>query len=483
MKLRQLTLCVVVAAFGCKDDGGSSTTAADGTTGGEDESAGTADATAETGVGVAPTWHQDIAPVVAASCGGCHRAGGVAPFSMETYAEASPFAQLMLAAVEERSMPPFGAETTEECEPRFGFVDDLRLTPEQEQLLREWVDAGVPEGDPATAAPIPEGPTLALADPDVTLPLPSGVTVEAPGDDFYCFTLDPSLTQDTWLEAVQINPGNDEIVHHVLLYVDESGESTSIAGEDGVYDCFGGSGLSSQSLLFAWAPGAPPFEMPPNTAMLIPAGSRLVAQIHYHPIPGGPQSDDSTTLDLRWYEGGIPQYAAILSLAGNYTGQLGDGTGLQPGPNDEGDAQFRIPAGVADHEESMIHRVTEIDQEVILWLAASHMHYVGTDMLLAINRDAPLPGEPDQECLLHTPHWDFNWQRGYVYDGALEDLPRVRPQDLLYMRCRYDNSMDNPFVAEALAEQGLDAPVDVGLGEETLDEMCLGVFGVAVPLF
>ena len=29
------------------------------------------------------------------------------------------------------------------------------------------------------------------------------------------------------------------------------------------------------------------------------------------------------------------------------------------------------------------------------------------------------------------------------------------------------------------SEQGLDAPVDVYLGEETLDEMCLGVFGVA----
>jgi hypothetical protein len=33
--------------------------------------------------------------------------------------------------------------------------------------------------------------------------------------------------------------------------------------------------------------------------------------------------------------------------------------------------------------------------------------------------------------------------------------------------------------AEALAEQGLSAPRDVTPGEETLDEICLGIFGMA----
>jgi hypothetical protein len=34
-------------------------------------------------------------------------------------------------------------------------------------------------------------------------------------------------------------------------------------------------------------------------------------------------------------------------------------------------------------------------------------------------------------------------------------------------------------VAQALQQQGLTEPRDVGLGEATLDEMCLGVFGIA----
>lgn len=56
------------------------------------------------------------------------------------------------------------------------------------------------------------------------------------------------------------------------------------------------------------------------------------------------------------------------------------------------------------------------------------------------------------------------------------------PGDYLYLRCTYDNSMSNPYVVEALAQQRLDAPVPVFLGEETLDEMCLGVFGVAYSI-
>ncbi len=63
-----------------------------------------------------------------------------------------------------------------------------------------------------------------------------------------------------------------------------------------------------------------------------------------------------------------------------------------------------------------------------------------------------------------------------------QDIAPVMALDYLYMKCTYDNSLGNPHVVEALAEQGLDEPVDVYLGEVTLDEMCLGVFGIAYSL-
>ena len=69
----------------------------------------------------------------------------------------------------------------------------------------------------------------------------------------------------------------------------------------------------------------------------------------------------------------------------------------------------------------------------------------------------------------------------FTFDAPIDQLPTARGGDILRLKCRYDNSMSNPFVAEALADQGLSAPVDVYLGEETLDEMCLAGVGYLLP--
>lgn len=44
------------------------------------------------------------------------------------------------------------------------------------------------------------------------------------------------------------------------------------------------------------------------------------------------------------------------------------------------------------------------------------------------------------------------------------------------------NSLSNLEVAEALIAQGLTDPVDVRLGSDTFDEMCLALIGVVSPL-
>ena len=71
--------------------------------------------------------------------------------------------------------------------------------------------------------------------------------------------------------------------------------------------------------------------------------------------------------------------------------------------------------------------------------------------------------------------------RGTVtVNGAPARRPHqmVGDGDTISVHCTYDNTLDNPYVQRGLAEQGLTAPVDVYLGEETLDEMCLGIFHV-----
>lgn len=471
----------LAGAAGCKADAEGDADVGDASTGATTGGT-TGAAVPTTGEPAAPravTWHQDIAPTIIGKCGGCHVAGGIAPFSLQSHAEAAPFAAAMLDAVERRTMPPFLADSTAECEPRFAFEDDPRLTDDELEALRAWVEADAPEGDPKTAAPIPAPPDLALNGADIHLKIGSEVTISGTQDQYVCFSLDPGFTADTWLDGVQITAGNPKIVHHVLAYVDPDGASAALAGPEGRYPCFGGPGFGNTNLIGAWAPGSLPFEPPAEVAMRVTAGSRIVLNVHYHPT-GVEERDSATSLDLRRFPGGLPKYVGVLALMGN-AGSAGQG--LLPGPDDpDGVPVFRIPAGATDHTEEMFLSPGQKLPELRLFGVASHMHYVGTDMLIGVNRHTPVVGVPDQECLLQTPRWDFQWQRLYTYKASLDEVPRVHGGDELYLRCRYNNSMSNPFVVKALAEQGLDAPKEVTLGEATLDEMCLGVFGVAVAL-
>jgi hypothetical protein len=209
-------------------------------------------------------------------------------------------------------------------------------------------------------------------------------------------------------------------------------------------------------------------------------GDKLIVQVHYHPTGQGPETDDSTRIDLQWTEE-EPAYTGGIFLIGNFE-QVdagfagGEGYGLTTGPD------FLIPAGAQNHQE--VNRYWLDDEgdplarlvDIYVWMVGTHMHYVGTDMKITVETPTD-----EEQCLVQTPHWDFNWQRGYFFEGDVADLPTIHAGDTLTMRCTYDNSMENPFVREALDDQGLTEPMDVALGEETLDEMCLGVFGLAVP--
>jgi hypothetical protein len=425
----------------------------------------------------APTWHADIAPIVQERCGSCHVAGGVAPFALDGYDAAAPMASSMVAAVEAGTMPPWGAETTAECAPRFGFKDDPRLSDDEKALLRAWADAGAPEGDPATAAVLPAPVELDLVDPTVVVAPDASFVASGTSDEFRCFSIDPGLSSAAWLTGLQVVPGNPEVVHHVLVFADPAGQGASLVGEDGSYDCFGGSGLSEGgALLGAWAPGAFPFEAPEGTGIALQAGSLIVMQIHYHPA-GQVAEPDTTAVQLRLTET-APAREAVLALLGNASSAS---DGLEAGVNDRGDtAEFRIPADVPDHVESIAYTIPRRDGPYQVFSAGTHMHYVGTDMLVQVEHAAPEGDEPATECLVQTPRWDFNWQRAYAYDAPLDEVPVIRGGDTLRLRCTYDNTVANPGVRTALEDAGRDAPSDVYLGESTLDEMCLGVFGIVL---
>ena len=502
-----------------------------------------ADVTAPTG----PTFYGDVQPILHEHCQLCHVVGGLGPFPLVTYQNVKPLAPLVAAAVSSRAMPPWSQRDTEECQTQHAFKDDISLAEEDIATIVAWAEGGRPEGDPSLALPAKEplpselpGMTMAIATP--------AYTVSGGKDVFRCFVLDPGFTEDAWINGVHFAPSNTAVAHHALLFLDSEGASVALADETGGFDCFGGA--PGDQLIAAWAPGGLPMQLPGGAAVPAPAGARLVLQMHYHPTGLG-DAVDSTTVELRTLDAEPPLYA-FTALVGNFEHPLPGGDGLQPGPEDAGEPAFLIPAGAPAHVESMAFTLPPVINgskapTFGIYAVATHMHYVGSDMLIEVERSSgaapcsadelsPLldclgescpdvglgdlqscavsscagtvggltagctdclvgnldigsiegisaacqqasaptgPPQPTNECLLQTPKWEFHWQRFYAYDEPLEKLPTVGPGDRLKLRCTYDNTLANEDVAEALKVQGLDAPIDVHLGDTTLDEMCL----------
>jgi len=479
--------CLVLALAACNGaaDPGETQATEDATTHGTSTNAttgptsdGTGDDTPTTGVttdsageALRPNWHEDIAPLVAMHCRTCHTEGGIAPFGMETYEQTAPWAPAMAQGVELGLMPPWHAQETEECAPPLGFKHDARLSAEQQALFTAWAANKAPEGDPKLAAPIPTPPSQALGSPSVTTKMGSELTITGGSktlDFFHCISIDPGNTETVYIDGLQVIAGNPEVVHHVLIYVDQTAASKDWTG--GVSkDCGGGAGVNAPvQLIGGWVPGSLPIEPPADVGTALPAGSRLIMNVHYH-AAATTQKDSGTGLAIRW-KPSQPGWTSIFELVG----APGSGTSL--------DSPFLIPANAEDHVEEYVWPVSYQGQqipdsvEVRVWATLNHMHKVGVDMRVWVeDRDTGV-----NTCLLHTPVWDYNWQRSYAFDAPVEGLFRVKGGDKIHVKCRYNNSTTNPGVNEMLQEVGLDAPFDVKLGEGTLDEMCVNGLGVAI---
>jgi hypothetical protein len=123
------------------------------------------------------------------------------------------------------------------------------------------------------------------------------------------------------------------------------------------------------------------------------------------------------------------------------------------------------------------HPWTGLPRASLTFLIANHMHYIGTDMRVRVERGPNAPSDEDDVCVLHTPEWDFDWQQFYKYDASSGNAPISYPGDALVLECTFNNSLSNPALVQALAEAGEPSPIDVSLGEGTLDEMCIVILG------
>jgi hypothetical protein len=368
------------------------------------------------------TYTKDVAPILHNRCVECHRTGEVAPMTLTSYREVRPWAKAIKERVLNRAMPPWFAD------PAHGRFDNDRYLSRQElDTIAAWVDAGAPEGDPKDLRALPkyeEG--WAIGKPDVVLPLEQEVDVPANGVvPYQYYTVATNFTEDKWVQASEIRPGNRSVVHHVIVYIQEPGAAQGARP-----------GLGREKLS-GWAPGEQPKIYPDGVAKRIKAGSKLIFQMHY--TPNGKPAKDRSYVGLLFAKEPVKQ-RALTGMAVNAT--------------------FVIPPGASNHEVKSSWTAKEDVRIVDLM---PHMHLRGKDFQYKVVH-------PDgrEEIVLSVPKYDFNWQLLYRPKGGIK-LPKGARLDCV---AHFDNSPNNKYNPDPAKE--------VKWGPQTWEEMMIGWFDYVV---
>jgi hypothetical protein len=378
-------------------------------------------------VPITPTWHDDVAPIIAEHCQRCHEEDGIAPFPLLNYTQAKPMAAMIASSTAARRMPPFLADNSGDCHT---WRDANWLSDDKLYTLAQWHATGAQEGE---EKPAPEAPALpTIENPELSIQMPEPFLPDANlGDEYRCFVLDPELDRDRFVTAYEVVPGDNRVVHHVILYTpkDAEAENSALAmsGEGGRagYTCYGGAKVPAD-MVVAWAPGTGATSFPATTGIALSAGRMVIMQIHYNMVSGS--FEDQTTIKLALQD----QVAkpGIMTLVG--------------------DKDLNIPAGLEAHVETADFPMAFARQPIQVWGILPHMHELGSKYRLE-----RISGD-QKECLIDVPRWDFNWQLGYFFEEPIV----LQPTDSLRTTCTFDSRGRTEVTR---------------FGEDTTDEMCLGL--------
>ncbi|MEO7649537.1 MAG: ascorbate-dependent monooxygenase [Bryobacteraceae bacterium] len=386
------------------------------------------------------TYNKDVSRIMQGKCVQCHRPNDIAPFSLATYEDASTWAEDIQRVVSERIMPPWkpSGDLSQ-------FKDAYGLTDEERRTLLNWVADGAPQGEEAdapAAQPVSTSP-WELGEPDLILAMPEFAPSPRVTDTYRCFVLPTGFTETKYVSAVQSLPGDRQITHHVLLFIDDKGEAEKLDGKDGKpgYTCFGGPGfdLSIGGLIGGWAPGTRTRRLPEDIAMPVPKNARIVMQVHYH--PSGREGVDRTQVGF-YFSNPDKVNRRLINI---------------PLVNDT----FKIPAGAENYEVQASQFVPALLSAKAITVAP-HMHLLGRTIRVEV-KDSNGEVRP----MINIDNWDFNWQGFYTFTEPVA-LPANSTVRLV---ATYDNSANNP-------KNPNNPLVPVEWGERTTDEMALAFLGV-----
>jgi hypothetical protein len=252
-----------------------------------------------------------------------------------------------------------------------------------------------------------------IGTPDLVLSMKEEYSVPADGVVPYLyFTIPTNFTEDKWVQAVEIKPGDRRVVHHVIAFLEDD-HHNRIGGLGGI------------------TPNKTAIISPPGSARLVKAGTNIVLQMHYTTV--GEATKDRTSIGLIFAK----ERPKVILRGGNAL-----------------NARFVIPAGDPNYE---VRSTTTFKEDAYLYSMMPHMHVRGKDFTYtAVYPD----GRP--EVVLYVPKYNFDWQLDYELRKPLF-VPKGTRLDCV---AHFDNSTGNRFNPDPAKE--------VRWGDQTWEEMMIG---------
>ena len=208
---------------------------------------------------------REIVRILDKHCVMCHVEGGPS-FPLETYEQTWVQGRKIRASVLARHMPPWGAV------PGYGqFINDNSLTLRETQFIISWVEGLGPRNAgtvftnvvesgarPAAVRAAAHTGHWRLGDPELTRELPGNTIGPGQANGIKRTVIDLGLTSERRVSALEYMPGDRRVVRAAFFSVQETGQ-----------------------WIGSWTPWYGMAKLPAGSAYRLPAGSHLVAEIHY----------------------------------------------------------------------------------------------------------------------------------------------------------------------------------------------------------
>jgi thiol-disulfide isomerase/thioredoxin len=390
-------------------------------------------------------FYEHVAPLVAKNCQSCHRDDGPGPFELSTYDDVAMNSEKIRENILDRRMPPWHGELNA----KFGKLrNDKRLTEKEIDTIVGWIDAGAPEGErPATGDADSTGEAKRrpanreqweIGKPDYVYRMPKPFRVPKHGVvDYQFFRVPLNWNADQWFNAVEIKPGQADVVHHITLHV----VPASKGGYDGLAAMAQLYGVNGESgnLINDYVPGDTynAKVYPAGQGVRIPKNSDLVFEVHYTPN-NVREVNDQSMVAFRWAK--HPPAEEVFTEV--FRKPIG---------------RFHVPP---HHSHYRVEDTYYFEHDVFVDAIRPHFHLRGKSYRLEmIERNPDTDEVVETTPVLSVPVFDPGWQRTYELETPL----RLKAGTELRAIGYFDNSNMNP--------NNPDPSVEVSWGQQTSDEM------------